>query len=214
MYLLQLLDHHVCSGTTVLLLSLFQSVSIGWVYGQLMKTNDTCSCQMMRPNECADNTNVKTCWWRTSLSLGADRFYGNINDMIGYRPFPLMKYCWRYITPLIIFVRIQSFIPAMSQIQNPKSDFCDCCCDRSHLTQKFVTKVASNVTSIVSSHHSAPSSSLLSNTPPWSSTTPTFIRSGPISLDGSSLVSPCASSRCLCFIKYFRGRGLFDRWGC
>ncbi|XP_078480175.1 sodium- and chloride-dependent betaine transporter-like, partial [Lampetra planeri] len=66
MYLLQLLDHHVCSGTTVLLLSLFESVSIGWVYG-------------------------------------ADRFYGNINDMIGYRPFPLMKYCWRYITPLIIF---------------------------------------------------------------------------------------------------------------
>ncbi|KAM9846437.1 sodium- and chloride-dependent GABA transporter 2-like [Aulostomus maculatus] len=66
MYLLQLLDHHVCSGTTLLLLSFCQSVSIGWVYG-------------------------------------ADRFYGNIADMIGYRPFPLMKYCWRYITPLIIF---------------------------------------------------------------------------------------------------------------
>uniref|UniRef100_A0A8C2ZZU6 Transporter n=1 Tax=Cyclopterus lumpus TaxID=8103 RepID=A0A8C2ZZU6_CYCLU len=68
MYLLQLLDHHVCSGTTLLILSLLQSVSIAWVYG-------------------------------------ADRFYGNITDMIGYRPYPLMKYCWRYITPSFCFVR-------------------------------------------------------------------------------------------------------------
>lgn len=29
--------------------------------------------------------------------------------MIGYRPYPLMKYCWTYITPFICFVRIQSF---------------------------------------------------------------------------------------------------------
>lgn len=33
MYLLQLLDHHVCSGTTLLLLSFCQSVCIAWVYG-------------------------------------------------------------------------------------------------------------------------------------------------------------------------------------
>ncbi|KAM4547483.1 sodium- and chloride-dependent GABA transporter 2-like [Fundulus diaphanus] len=63
-YLLQLLDHHVCSGTTLLLLSFCQSISIGWVYG-------------------------------------TDRFYDNITEMIGYRPFPFMKYCWRYITPLV-----------------------------------------------------------------------------------------------------------------
>ncbi|XP_062288512.1 sodium- and chloride-dependent GABA transporter 2-like [Scomber scombrus] len=66
MYLLQLLDHHVCSGTTILLLSLCQSISIAWVYG-------------------------------------AERFYGNITDMIGYRPHPLMMYCWRYITPIVCF---------------------------------------------------------------------------------------------------------------
>ncbi|XP_055004250.1 sodium- and chloride-dependent GABA transporter 2-like [Boleophthalmus pectinirostris] len=66
MYLLQLLDHHVCSGTTLLLLSFCQSVSIAWVYG-------------------------------------ADRFYDNVSDMIGYRPNILMKYCWKYVTPLIIF---------------------------------------------------------------------------------------------------------------
>ncbi|XP_032077815.1 sodium- and chloride-dependent betaine transporter isoform X2 [Thamnophis elegans] len=30
---------------------------------------------------------------------GADRFYDNIEDMIGYRPWPLIKYCWLFLTP-------------------------------------------------------------------------------------------------------------------
>ncbi|XP_072301781.1 sodium- and chloride-dependent GABA transporter 2-like [Eucyclogobius newberryi] len=66
MYMLQLLDHHVCSGTTLLLLSFCQCVSIAWVYG-------------------------------------ADRFYDNVTQMIGYRPNRFMKYCWKYVTPLAIF---------------------------------------------------------------------------------------------------------------
>ncbi|CAN9501807.1 unnamed protein product [Ophioblennius macclurei] len=65
-YLLQLLDHHVCSGTTLLLLSLCQSLGIGWIYG-------------------------------------SERFYGNITEMIGYRPHRIMKYCWSYITPFMCF---------------------------------------------------------------------------------------------------------------
>ncbi|KAF6731574.1 Sodium- and chloride-dependent GABA transporter 2 [Oryzias melastigma] len=65
-YLLQLLDHHVCSGTTLLLLSFCESISIGWVYG-------------------------------------ADRFYNDISNMIGYRPHIFMKYCWKYITPFVCF---------------------------------------------------------------------------------------------------------------
>ncbi|XP_066523176.1 sodium- and chloride-dependent GABA transporter 2-like isoform X2 [Hoplias malabaricus] len=32
---------------------------------------------------------------------GADRFYDNIADMIGYPPMPVLKYCWLFITPLI-----------------------------------------------------------------------------------------------------------------
>lgn len=32
---------------------------------------------------------------------GAERFYDNIEDMIGYRPFPLIKYCLKYVTPVI-----------------------------------------------------------------------------------------------------------------
>ncbi|XP_041083114.1 sodium- and chloride-dependent GABA transporter 2-like isoform X1 [Polyodon spathula] len=32
---------------------------------------------------------------------GADRFYDCIEDMIGYRPWPLIKYCWLFFTPAI-----------------------------------------------------------------------------------------------------------------
>lgn len=36
---------------------------------------------------------------------GADRFYDNIEDMIGYRPGPLIKYCWMFFTPVTCIVR-------------------------------------------------------------------------------------------------------------
>ncbi|KAI3369415.1 hypothetical protein L3Q82_007635 [Scortum barcoo] len=64
LYFLQLFDHYVCSGNNLLLLSVCQSIAIGWIYG-------------------------------------ADRLYDNIEDMIGYRPWPLMKICWLYITPTV-----------------------------------------------------------------------------------------------------------------
>ncbi|CAL8277110.1 unnamed protein product [Boreogadus saida] len=32
---------------------------------------------------------------------GSDRHYDNIQDMIGYRPWPFMKYCWQYLTPAV-----------------------------------------------------------------------------------------------------------------
>ncbi|MED6236060.1 hypothetical protein ATANTOWER_003902, partial [Ataeniobius toweri] len=64
LYFLQLFDHYVCSGNNLLLLSVCQSIAIGWIYG-------------------------------------ADRLYDNIEDMIGYRPWPLMKICWLYVTPAV-----------------------------------------------------------------------------------------------------------------
>ncbi|XP_027002279.1 solute carrier family 6 member 22, tandem duplicate 1 [Tachysurus fulvidraco] len=63
LYIFQLFDYYCCSGMTLLLFAILQSVCIGWVYG-------------------------------------ADRLYDNIEDMIGYKPLVLIKYCWRYLTPL------------------------------------------------------------------------------------------------------------------
>ncbi|XP_026786519.3 sodium- and chloride-dependent GABA transporter 2-like [Pangasianodon hypophthalmus] len=64
LYIFQLFDYYSCSGMTLLLFAILQSVCIGWVYG-------------------------------------ANRLYDNIEDMIGYRPLFLIKYSWKYITPLV-----------------------------------------------------------------------------------------------------------------
>ncbi|KAM7378277.1 hypothetical protein PAMA_013260 [Pampus argenteus] len=37
---------------------------------------------------------------------GVDRFFYNIQDMIGYQPFPVLKYCWLFFTPLICVLTI------------------------------------------------------------------------------------------------------------
>lgn len=107
-YLLQLLDHHVCSGTTLLLLSFCESISIGWVYGKsqnLEKTNN-------------QNFSKLTFCLTVFLPEGADRFYNDISNMIGYRPHVFMKYSWKYITPFVCFV---SYL--ISLLLSPSSQF-------------------------------------------------------------------------------------------
>lgn len=55
---------------------------------------------------------VKT--WLTppvhGLSAGADRFFDNIEDMIGYKPFPVLKYCWMFVIPLVCWVRPHTWV--------------------------------------------------------------------------------------------------------
>ncbi|XP_018602395.1 sodium- and chloride-dependent GABA transporter 2-like isoform X2 [Scleropages formosus] len=64
LYVFQLFDYYACSGMTLLIFAILQSICVGWVYG-------------------------------------ANRLYDNIEDMIGYRPSSVMKYCWQYCTPFI-----------------------------------------------------------------------------------------------------------------
>uniref|UniRef100_A0A8C6PQC5 Transporter n=1 Tax=Nothobranchius furzeri TaxID=105023 RepID=A0A8C6PQC5_NOTFU len=73
LYIFQVFDYYACSGMTLLLFALLQSLCIGWVYG-------------------------------------AERFYDNLEDMIGYRPLPLIKYCLKYVTPVICLVSLGTFI--------------------------------------------------------------------------------------------------------
>lgn len=40
------------------------------------------------------------------LWIGSNRFYDNIEDMIGYRPLSLIKWCWKVVTPGICAVRL------------------------------------------------------------------------------------------------------------
>lgn len=64
LYVFQIYDHFSCSGASLLLLSIFQSLAIGWVYG-------------------------------------AQRFSGNIKEMIGYSPLSVFQLCWKYFTPVV-----------------------------------------------------------------------------------------------------------------
>lgn len=40
----------------------------------------------------------------SSPLTGASRFYDNVEDMIGYKPWPLIKYCWLFFTPAVCMV--------------------------------------------------------------------------------------------------------------
>ncbi|NXO27168.1 S6A12 protein, partial [Cisticola juncidis] len=80
MYIFQLFDYYAASGTCLLFLAVFEVISIGWVYGN--KTSLT-----------SDFVSVPV------GGQGANRFYDNIEDMIGFRPWPLIKICWLVFTP-------------------------------------------------------------------------------------------------------------------
>lgn len=49
---------------------------------------------------------------------GSNRFYDNIEDMIGYRPLPLIKWCWKLLTPGICAVRSKNMINIVEQSVN------------------------------------------------------------------------------------------------
>ncbi|XP_063495961.1 sodium- and chloride-dependent betaine transporter isoform X3 [Symphalangus syndactylus] len=54
-----------------------------------------------------------------SWVYGADRFYDNIEDMIGYRPWPLVKISWLFLTPGLC-LRLRQLITPDSSLPQPK----------------------------------------------------------------------------------------------
>lgn len=57
-----------------------------------------------------------------SPHTGSDRFYDNIEDMIGYRPLSLIKWCWKVLTPGICAVRQPLPTPGTPGIQEGSPD--------------------------------------------------------------------------------------------
>ena len=45
-----------------------------------------------------------------SILPGVDRFYKDIELMIGFRPCGLWKIMWKYVTPVVILVSLTLFI--------------------------------------------------------------------------------------------------------
>uniref|UniRef100_H3CH97 Transporter n=1 Tax=Tetraodon nigroviridis TaxID=99883 RepID=H3CH97_TETNG len=88
-YLLQLLDHHVCSGTTLLLLSLCQSVSIGWVYGSERFYKNITDMIGYRPNPF-----MKYCWTYITPFICLATF---IFSIVKYTP---LRFSDTYVYPL------------------------------------------------------------------------------------------------------------------
>lgn len=67
-------DTYAASGTPLLWMVFFESVTIGWFYG-------------------------------------ADRFNRDIESMIGFKPHPVFKICWKYICPAVTFmIFISTFV--------------------------------------------------------------------------------------------------------
>lgn len=97
----------------------FETVSVAWVYGETPVDGF---------NEDLRVISVKLSLAMTRISThptGADRFYRNIEDMLGYQVFPVLKYCWLFITPIVcvvrfVFICIQS--QSLQRCPNPGAD--------------------------------------------------------------------------------------------
>lgn len=50
LYIFQLFDYYACSGMTLLLFAILQSVCVSWIYGQLIDKRMNCGCLLLMLN--------------------------------------------------------------------------------------------------------------------------------------------------------------------
>lgn len=104
MYVFQLFDYYAASGMCLLFMSIFETVCIAWVYGTVcVPSNKTKPCLFS-----SKYLSTKHFFFKRDLCVfaGVDRFYDNIEDMIGYRPGPYIKYCWLFLSPATCIVSV------------------------------------------------------------------------------------------------------------
>lgn len=109
MYVFQLFDYYAASGMCLLFMSIFETVCIAWVYGKLSSNIKGCF-SLVTIEKCVFSSVRAVKYLITCVFSGADRFYDNIEDMIGYRPGCYFKYCWLFFTPATCIVSFSKLI--------------------------------------------------------------------------------------------------------
>ncbi|XP_035668938.1 sodium- and chloride-dependent GABA transporter 2-like isoform X2 [Branchiostoma floridae] len=89
MYVFQLFDNYSASGMTLLWVTFFQAICIGWFYG----LGD-----------------------RVGWNFGSTKFYWDIKSMVGFRPIIWIKICWMVVTPIMT---MGIFIFSLVKYQRP-----------------------------------------------------------------------------------------------
>lgn len=108
-----IMDWFSAHFVVLLFIATFETISVAWVYGETRVDGF---------NEGLRVPSVKSSLVMTHIPThppGADRFYRNIEDMLGYQVFPVLKYCWLFITPFVCMVRFffistQPLVPPMT----------------------------------------------------------------------------------------------------
>uniref|UniRef100_G1LS39 Transporter n=1 Tax=Ailuropoda melanoleuca TaxID=9646 RepID=G1LS39_AILME len=110
MYVFQLFDYYAASGVCLLWVAFFECFVIAWIYDAGI---DWCFdkpriwlCRGLPMMYCSgiQAWSISTLlrpWIGHTRIWGSDNLYDGIEDMIGYRPGPWMKYSWAVVTPVL-----------------------------------------------------------------------------------------------------------------
>ena len=101
LYVFKLFDYYSASGMAILYLVFFETISISWFYGTYCFL--IIFIPIILPYDKSHNQHNQSYFL---CHPGAERFYQNIEEMIGYRPCAWWKWCWMFFTPMICLVKM------------------------------------------------------------------------------------------------------------